>query len=121
MIFHSFISVNDYSFFVQITEKRSSSKTSNDTSGARNLQRVQCLCGKVQVKQKKKVFFFLFCGNYLEIDWRCQKWRNPTMENGLETEEFSSDDLTFCCRNCRHVFSPTNKTSEDICLALSGI
>ena len=72
MIFNSFVSVNDYNFPVQITEKRSSSKTSNDTSGTRKLQRVQCLRGKVQVKQKKKLFFFLFCGNYLEIDWRCQ-------------------------------------------------
>ena len=43
------------------------------------------------------------------------------MENGLETEESSSDDLTFCYRNCRHVFLPTNKTFEDICLGLAGI
>ena len=43
------------------------------------------------------------------------------MENGLETEEFLSDDLTFYCRSCSHVFFPTNKTFEDICLALAEI
>ena len=43
------------------------------------------------------------------------------MENGLKTEKVLSDDLTFCCKNFRHVFLPTNKTFEDICLAVGEL
>ena len=46
------------------------------------------------------------------------KYKNQAMENGLKTEKVLSDDLTFCCKNFRHVFLPTNKTFEDICLAV---
>ena len=80
------------------------------------------LAEKYKLNERETFSFFVFVLWQLLRDLLVLlKWRNPTVENGLETEEFSSDDLTFCCRNCRHVFFPKNITFEDICLALAGI
>ena len=67
---------------------------------------------------ERKSFFVFVLWLYLRDLLALLKQRNPTMENGLKTEKVLSYDLTFCCKNFRHVFLPTNKTFEDICLAL---